>query len=200
MPAAVPRRRGGTLTVLYGIGHSTLPLERFLALLQGAGVRWLADVRAVPRSRHVPQYNDDALATALGLAGIGYRHLPALGNRRGPQGVPAATNAYWREPALHHYADYALGPAFARGLASLRALARQAPCAFMCAEGDWRHCHRRIIADHLLQAGEAVAWLGAEGATAAQASPAMRADAHGRPVYPAAIVPGTTGDLFGPLP
>jgi uncharacterized protein (DUF488 family) len=29
-------------------------------------------------------------------------------------------------------------------------------CAIMCAEAVWWRCHRRIIADHLIAAGEAV--------------------------------------------
>ena len=184
--------------MLFGIGHSNHPLPRLLALLQGAGVRWLADVRAIPRSRHNPQYNDDALATALALAGIGYRHLPALGGRRGPQpGIDPALNAHWRGGAFHHYADYALGPAFARALASLRSLGRDGDCAFMCAEADWRQCHRQIIADHLLHAGEAVAHIGVAGIEPARMNPAAHVDGRGRLTYPLQARIGETGDLFG---
>ena len=46
---------------VFTVGHSTLPIERFLALLAAYGIEQLADVRAVPRSRRNPQFNADAL-------------------------------------------------------------------------------------------------------------------------------------------
>jgi hypothetical protein len=39
---------------LLTIGHSNLPPENFTALLQGAGVTAVADVRSVPFSRRFP--------------------------------------------------------------------------------------------------------------------------------------------------
>jgi hypothetical protein len=42
------------------------------------------------------------------------------------------------------------------GLIRLRELGRAKPCAIMCAEAVWWRCHRRIIADHLIAAGERV--------------------------------------------
>ena len=61
------------------VGHSTRPIEAFIALLGAHGVTQLVDVRTVPRSRHNPQYNDDALAAALATAGIGYARGGGLG-------------------------------------------------------------------------------------------------------------------------
>lgn len=186
--------------MFHDIGHSTRPIGEFLGMLQGAGVQVLADVRAVPQSRFNPQYGRDALAAALAAAGIGYRHMPALGGRRGPQpGVPAWTNAHWHGTAFQHYADYALGEQFAAALEQLRALGRGGGCALMCAEADWRQCHRRIVVDHLLHAGESVCHLPAPGCSEpARLDPAARVDAHGRLTYPARAGPGTTPDLFAP--
>jgi uncharacterized protein (DUF488 family) len=45
----------------YTIGHSTRSIEDFEDLLKAADVRLVVDVRAVPRSRTNPQYNQDAL-------------------------------------------------------------------------------------------------------------------------------------------
>ena len=70
---------------LYTIGHSTRPADEFIALLKDSGVDLLADVRSFPLSRHNPQFNSDGLADALAEAGIAYRHLKALGGRRGAQ-------------------------------------------------------------------------------------------------------------------
>ena len=55
-----------------------------------------------------------------------------------------------------NYADYALTPPFASGLARLRERASQHRCAIMCSEAVWWRCHRRIIADYLLAAGDRV--------------------------------------------
>jgi uncharacterized protein (DUF488 family) len=58
--------------------------------------------------------------------------------------------------SFRNYADYALTAPFASGVARLRKLGRQRRCAIMCAEAVWWRCHRRIIADYLLAAGERV--------------------------------------------
>jgi len=70
--------------------------------------------------------------------------------------VPAEVNGFWENQSFHNYADYAMGQKFREGLAHLRALGRHDRCAIMCAETVWWRCHRRIIADYLLAAGEAV--------------------------------------------
>ena len=57
------------------IGHSNHPIENFLALLQGAGVTAVADVRSAPHSRYVPQFDHDALRAALRGAGIAHVYL-----------------------------------------------------------------------------------------------------------------------------
>ena len=47
------------------IGHSTRSVPEFTALLGGAGVNLVADVRTVPRSRTNPQLNADTLPGML---------------------------------------------------------------------------------------------------------------------------------------
>jgi len=54
------------------IGHSNLPADRFAALLQGAGVTAVADVRSVPLSRRFPSFSGTRLAERLAEAGIAY--------------------------------------------------------------------------------------------------------------------------------
>lgn len=34
---------------IFTVGHSTLPIEKFIALLDAYGIRCLADIRTVPR-------------------------------------------------------------------------------------------------------------------------------------------------------
>src|SRR5262249_22623844 len=67
---------------VFSIGHSNIPAERFLALLQRAGVNAVADVRCIPHSRFCPWFSQKPLAAALSAAGIGYSAMgAALGGR-----------------------------------------------------------------------------------------------------------------------
>jgi uncharacterized protein (DUF488 family) len=137
--------------VILTIGHSDRPLEEFVGLLRAHAVALVADVRTVPRSRHNPQFNRDTLPGALAEAGIGYRHLAALGGLRHPR--PDSPNAGWRNESFRGFADYMQTPAFDAGLAELIAIARDARVALLCAEAlPWR-CHRSLIADALLARG-----------------------------------------------
>ena len=140
--------------IVHTIGHSTRPLSELVALLRGARVNFLVDVRRFPRSRTNPQFNSETLGPALARHGIGYRHLPSLGGRRGGAGArEPSPNTLWREAAFRAYADYAGTAEFRAGLAALLALAAEHEVAIMCAEAVWWRCHRRIVADYLLTRG-----------------------------------------------
>jgi uncharacterized protein (DUF488 family) len=152
MPEETPFRPS-----IFTIGHSTRPIAEFIALLHESAVDLLVDVRAIPGSRHNPQFGAESLRAALAAAGIEYRHMPALGGRRHSRaGAAPSPNGLWRNAAFRAYADYALTAPFHVALAELLALARSRRCAIMCAEAVWWRCHRRIIADYLLAAGESV--------------------------------------------
>jgi uncharacterized protein (DUF488 family) len=132
---------------VFTVGHSTLPIEQFLAVLKAYGVRRLADVRTVPRSRRNPQFNAEALASALRAASIEYMPLPALGGLRHAR--KDSPNTGWRNESFRGYADYMQTQAFAEGLDALIRMSHEAPTAIMCAEAvPWR-CHRSLVADAL---------------------------------------------------
>jgi uncharacterized protein (DUF488 family) len=136
---------------IFTIGHSTRPIEEFLEMLEGQGVRRLVDVRTVPRSAHNPQFNREELSRALHNRRLHYHHLPALGGLRRPQ--RDSVNTAWRNESFRGYADYMQTPAFQEALQLLIEFARQEPTAIMCAEAvPWR-CHRSLIADALLVCG-----------------------------------------------
>jgi uncharacterized protein (DUF488 family) len=144
-------------TPFYTIGHGTRPLGEFIELLKSVAVTLVVDVRTVPRSRTNPQYNRDALPQSLEPFQIGYEHLASLGGLRSrARNVPTGLNGFWENDSFHNYADYALSDEFRDGLAHLRELGRARRCAVMCAETVWWRCHRRIITDYLLAAGESV--------------------------------------------
>lgn len=141
----------------YTIGHGTRSLPDFVELVMSVAVTLVVDVRTVPRSRSNPQYNQDTLPQSLEPFRIGHEHLASLGGLRGrARNVPTGLNGFWENDSFHNYADYALSDEFRDGLAHLRELGRARRCAIMCAETVWWRCHRRIITDYLLAAGESV--------------------------------------------
>ena len=172
----------------FTIGHSTRTIEEFVVLLKEAGVRLVVDVRTVPRSRTNPQYNRDVLPNTLGEFQIGYEHIAALGGLRGhKRSTPEATNAFWQNQSFHNYADYAMSVEFRAGLARLRELGHSTSCAIMCAEAVWWRCHRRIITDYLIAAGEEVFHIMGDGRIEpARMTDGARPAADGVLTYPAA--------------
>ena len=168
---------GAPCTVLT-VGHSTRPIEEFLALLLGHGVTQLVDVRTVPRSRHNPQFAQEALRASLLRAGIGYAHASGLGGFRKP--VPDSPNAAWRNLSFRGYADYMQTPDFDAELRNLVELSRTDRVALMCAEAvPWR-CHRSLIADAL----------SAHGVTTCEIASAKRLQPHRLPSF-ACVCGGT---------
>ena len=172
----------------FTIGHSDRSLDEFLGLLREARVGLVADVRRMPRSRANPQFNADTLPAALAAFDIGYEHMTALGGLRGrSRAVPPAVNGFWTNQSFHAYADYALTPPFRAGLVHLRDAGHARRCAIMCAEALWWRCHRRIVADHLVVAGEAVFHILRPGdPESARLTPEAVVRSDGTIVYPAA--------------
>jgi uncharacterized protein (DUF488 family) len=136
------------------VGHSNHEEPAFLDLLGAGGVEVVADVRANPRSRY-PQFNRSALAGALKEAGIDYVHLgEQLGGRR--ESLPDSPNDALPEGAFRGYADHMGSDDFSDGIARLEELGAERRAAILCAEADWHHCHRRLLADALGERGWSV--------------------------------------------
>ncbi|MCM0084142.1 DUF488 domain-containing protein [Geomonas sp. Red32] len=144
--------RQGSGLVVYTVGHSTMDLDSFLDLLKTTGIDMVADVRAIPRSLHNPQFNKETLSPYLRVRRIKYRHLKDLGGlRRHMKDDPR--NAGWHNASFRGFADYMQTPEFAAGLEELIAWAGKRTVAIMCAEAvPWR-CHRSLIGDALLVRG-----------------------------------------------
>ena len=170
----------------FTIGHSTRALAELIGMLRHADIGMLVDVRTVPKSRSNPQYNRETFPDSLAEAQIGYQHIADLGGLRGKmRDVPPELNALWENESFHNYADYALSDTFVRGLGRLRALGAEQRCAIMCAEAVWWRCHRRIIADYLIAAGETVFHILGSGRTEpARLTPGCARRSDGRLVYP----------------
>ena len=173
----------------FTIGHSTRAVTEFVDLLKGEQVRFVVDVRTVPRSRSNPQFNDDVLPQTLAQDQIGYERIAALGGLRGKQHeVGPGVNAFWQNQTFHNYADYGVTEAFHSGFARLCALGQEQRCAIMCAEAVWWRCHRRIIADYLIAAGKTVFHILGQGRIVeARMTAASHLGPDGSLTYPAEI-------------
>lgn len=136
-----------TIEEIYLTGHSTMPIKRFLKILKAHSIALLVDIRAVPRSRHNPQFNSDALRKSLRRKGIGYTHLKELGGFRHPS--KDSVNTGWRNLSFRGFADYMQTKGFEVGLDKLIKLGKTRNVAIMCAEGNPFRCHRLLVADAL---------------------------------------------------
>src|SRR5437867_4681987 len=88
---------------MWTVGHSTHPLEDFVALVRAHGVHHIADVRKMPRSRRHPQFNIDTLPAGFAAAGIGYTHFAGLGGLRREE--PGSINCAWKNHSFRAYGD-----------------------------------------------------------------------------------------------
>lgn len=137
--------------VIYTVGHSTRTFEELVEMLRAHGVERIVDVRAIPRSRHNPQFNRQEFSKALHSRHLSYRHLKALGGLRHAR--LDSINTGWRNASFRGFADYMQTPSFEQALDRLIELADEMPTAIMCAEAvPWR-CHRSLIADALTARG-----------------------------------------------
>ncbi len=151
--------------VIHTVGHSTHTLAELVEMIKAHGVQAIADVRSIPRSRRVPQFNADALTRDLPEMGIEYLPFKMLGGRRPTH--KHSINGAWRNASFRGYADFMQTEAFAEGLELLMTAARQRSIALMCAEAvPWR-CHRSMIGDALVVRG----WCVLDIFSATKASP-----------------------------
>jgi uncharacterized protein (DUF488 family) len=136
------------------IGHSTLPIETFLAILKDNEARWLVDIRTIPKSRHNPQFAQENLEKSLREGKIHYRWQKSLGGLRHAR--KDSINTGWRNSSFRGYADYMQTAEFTEALDELLQKSPQEQTVIMCAEAvPWR-CHRSLVGDALLARGIAV--------------------------------------------
>ncbi|MFD5317168.1 DUF488 family protein [Streptomyces sp. NPDC127098] len=146
-------RPGGARTApvtLLTFGHGTVGREPLAALLHGAGVRAVVDVRTAPGSRRNPDVSREALRRWLPEEGIDYRWEPRLGGFR--RAAPDSPDVFWENASFRGYAGHARHPDFLAATDELLRQAADVRTAVMCGESLWWRCHRRIIADHAVLA------------------------------------------------
>lgn len=145
---------GDARPTIYTIGHSNLPIDRFIASLREFNVASIVDVRSAPYSRYVPAYNKAQLEAALRAAQITYRYAgDYLGGR--PDDPALYRDGYIPEErhAFLQNVDYervAETERFRKGLARLLELAGDGVVAVMCSEEDPLQCHRHLLIERAL--------------------------------------------------
>lgn len=130
---------------LFSIGHSTHDIEGFIALLRRHEIALVADVRSVPYSRMLPQFNREPLIKALEKWGIEYVFL---GTELGARSRDKA--CYEKGQVQYH--RLAQTPAFHRGIERLQTESGRRRVALMCAEREPLVCHRTVLVSRELQA------------------------------------------------
>src|SRR5689334_7507277 len=184
--------------MLLTYGHGTESAERTVAILAGAGVSSLVDIRTAPGSRRNPQFARAAMEEWLPEAGIAYRWEKRLGGFRKPSaGNP---DVAWREDMFRGYAEHMRSADFRAAIDPVLAETGQAETVLaetgqadggsglvtvMCSESLWWRCYRRLVADFVSVArGVEVRHLLHDGRTEAhRPSPGLRLRDDGLLVY-----------------
>jgi uncharacterized protein (DUF488 family) len=132
---------------LYTIGYEKTLLKDVISTLAAARVATLIDVRDRPISRR-PGFSKRQLAAALEEAQMRYVHLQALGTP--PEGRLAGRRREWdrfwgivEEKLARPEAELALQEA--------GEIVEAVPSCLLCYEADWQICHRRRVAEILMQ-------------------------------------------------
>lgn len=173
--------------MLLTVGHGRLGRDELGALLTGADVELLVDIRRFPGSRANPAAAKGSVPELSAAAGIDYRWEEDLGGRRTLNAAErrVSPDTWWRVEAFRAYCAWTRATAFRAALERVVADARQRRTAVMCSESVWWRCHRRIVADvaivvhdlpvgHLMHTGVINPHTPSEG---------LRLDATGEPVW-----------------
>jgi len=131
--------------MLLTYGHGTEAAERTAAILRGAGISSLVDIRTAPGSRRNPQFARTALEEWLPEAGIAYRWEKRLGGFRRPG--PGNPDVAWREDMFRGYAEHMRSADFLAAIEAVLTEAESCQVTVMCSESLWWRCHRRLVAD-----------------------------------------------------
>ncbi len=131
---------------IFTIGYEGATQPDVIDALRAAGVKLLADIRAVPLSRR-PGFSKNVLAAGLREAGIDYVGLKALGTP--PEGREAARKGD-HATLTRVYAGQLQEPEAMLQGAQLREMARERATALLCFEREPQGCHRLLLVDAIM--------------------------------------------------
>ncbi|TFH47352.1 MAG: DUF488 domain-containing protein [ANME-2 cluster archaeon] len=137
-------------TTICTIGHSNVEFEKFLSLLKETEV--LVDVRSVPYSKYVPQFNADNLKRGLESIGIRYVFMEDEYAKNILGGRPSDNDCYTNGKVI--YEEVVKKKWYKEGILALIDLADKNKVTIMCSEEDPYKCHRhQLITQSLLKKG-----------------------------------------------
>ncbi|MGK2909359.1 MAG: DUF488 domain-containing protein [Sphingobium sp.] len=137
---------------IFTIGYEGATQAEVIQCLRDAGVKRLADVRAVPLSRR-PGFSKNILAAGLREAGIEYVGFKALGTP--PAGREAARKHDHARLAEIYAGQLELPEAMVQA-AQLVDAAQEMPTALLCFERDPGGCHRSLLIQAIMPEAETV--------------------------------------------
>jgi uncharacterized protein (DUF488 family) len=151
------------------VGHSNVPLDEFIALLDGHAVDVVVDVRSSPASRYAPHFSGEQLRRALSLTTHRYLFMgDVLGGR------PDDPTMY-DDAGFVLYDRVAASVPFQVALDRLQAGMARYRIALLCAEEDPTSCHRRrLVARALGARGVGTAHIRHDGRTEDEHDIALR--------------------------
>jgi uncharacterized protein (DUF488 family) len=150
--------------LLLTLGYGKRSIAEAIELLERHGVKYLADVRSAPYSRHHPDFSHDALTRHLEAHDIAYLYMgEELGGR------PNDPDCY-DENGRVDYEACRRRQAFREGIERLRVAWEQGQrMALLCSESRPENCHRsKLVGAALTEEGVAVTHLDEDGTPISQ--------------------------------
>ena len=133
------------MATFYMIGHSNHPLELFKAMLEREKISLLYDIRMIPFSRYVPQYNQTTLPDTLAEWGVEYKYRSDIGPRVEGDTPLYDKNGFNYDKALNR-------ERIAEGLKLLVSELNDSDnVAIMATKKEPLECHRFLILSRVLQ-------------------------------------------------
>lgn len=144
--------------MIFTIGHSNHPLDRFVSLLRQHAIEEIIDIRSAPVSRFVPHFNRKALENRLPESSFRYTYLgKELGGR-------PTDPVLYDESGHILYDRLAQNALFLQGIEEVLARSLSGASVLMCAEENPTRCHRHhLVSRVLISKGAEVAHIRGDG-------------------------------------
>ena len=140
-----------TDAAIWTAGHSNRSIEEFAEVLRAHSIDMIVDIRALPHSTRHPHFNQDSMRQELN--GRGFTYHWAGRQLGGLRKVSANSDHIALDESLRGFADHMATESFRIGVTQLTGLANSQRVAVVCAEKDFRNCHRRLLSDFLFLNG-----------------------------------------------
>jgi len=129
----------GDIKPVYTIGHSNIPIENLIFLLEKNDIQILVDVRSVPYSKYFSQANKENLDNSLKTKGIKYLYMGELLGGR-PKDIEIQDE--------YGEIDYSILKEqynFKKGIERILKGAKDYKLCLLCSEEDPAKCHRGML-------------------------------------------------------